>query len=125
MCRSQRRLGKESDANIMNAELQKALEVYVKSEEVMEDSEDDESEESGSTDEESRIRRRAQKREERRRAKELAWMTRLKKEEEHRRLAFYHQSLPAALADEDMSMDVDVEVNHPARLADLDTPAGR
>ena len=124
-CRSQRRLGKETDAGGINAELEKTLDLYAKSETGPEDTEDDESEESGSTDEETRARRRAQRREEKRKAKEQAWIARLRKEGEHRRMQSYQRSLSNARADDEASMDVDGDLGHPPRLADLDSPGGR
>lgn len=100
-------------------------ETYAKSETGPEDDEDEDSEESGSTDDETRARRRALRREEKRKAKEQAWITRLKKEEEQRKVLHYQRPLPVAFADDEVKMDIKVELGHPARLADLETPAGR
>lgn len=104
----------------MSTELQKTLETCAKSEEGVENSEDDETEES-STDEEMRARRRVERREEKRRAKEQAWIAGMRREAEHRRILLAQRTL----ADDEVCMDVDAEMARPARLADLDTPAGR
>ncbi|KAH8104095.1 hypothetical protein BXZ70DRAFT_1005642 [Cristinia sonorae] len=122
--RHQRRLGKAPDIGGTVLDVQRTVGAYAVSEEG-EESEDDVSEESGSADEETRARRRAQRREEKRKFNEQAWITRLKKEDEQSRLLHYHRSLPPALVEEDISMDADVYTTHPARLADLETPAGR
>lgn len=102
----------------MGTELQKVF--YAKSEDGVENSGDDESEDL-STDEEMRVRRRLERREEKRRVKELAWMAGVKKDAEHRKMLLAQRTL----AEEEISMDVDVDMGRTARLANLVTPAGR
>ncbi|TCD68019.1 hypothetical protein EIP91_011630 [Steccherinum ochraceum] len=125
LARHQRRVGKETELNGSSPAMQRVLDAYAKSETGPEDSEGDESEESGSTDEEIKARRKAHRREERRKAKEAAWMARLRQEEEQRRMIHYHRPLPPAFTERGLSMDMDEEVRHPPRLADLETSAGR